>query len=122
MVRPSVGSPDTVWLRFRPSSKTKRSEPNGALSWKNRASGLCMAVQGAVKTEGAALVQRPCTGGPAQLWQAVDRGIGGGFELVNVNSGMAVGFGADRVDGWRVLAQRAAGQPWLSRMWIFRPA
>ena len=94
--------------------------PAGALSWKNQASGMCMAVQGASTVEGTVLVQRTCTGGRGQLFKVVDPGIGGGYQLVNVNSAMALGFGADRVDGWRVLAQRRAALPWLSLIWTFR--
>ncbi|MEW2121457.1 RICIN domain-containing protein, partial [Streptomyces sp. NPDC005474] len=49
-------------------------------------SGKNAAVLGDSLADGAAVVQKTVSGGPGQLWEAVDRGDGT-FSLVNINSG-----------------------------------
>ncbi|MFM9700937.1 GDSL-type esterase/lipase family protein [Streptomyces europaeiscabiei] len=47
-------------------------------------------------TNAAAVVQKTASGGPGQLWEAVDHGDGT-FSLVNINSGKCAGIGGNRV-------------------------
>ncbi|WP_281287273.1 RICIN domain-containing protein [Methylobacterium terricola] len=51
-------------------------------------SGMCVAVPGATTTPAVQLVQQPCTGSPAQTWQA--KPFGNGFTLVNQATGQCM--------------------------------
>jgi hypothetical protein len=91
---------------------------NGLVMLAVKSSGKCLTVTGGSKANGTAIVQQPCTKAAGQLWKATEKGTG--YVLTSADSGMELGLGSTRVDGWRVLAQRTAADR-KSHVWAFAP-
>ena len=84
------------------------------MTLRSRLSGKCLQVDQAGQAE-----QLACSGSDVQQWTLTQAGTG--FVLGNRRTGLVLGVGGARVDGWRVLAQHTPVAGARSQTWTFVP-
>jgi glucosylceramidase len=98
------GSADQNWIRDPYNSIVV-----GGMTytrWIDEISGQCLGVEGGSTSQGAYVVQWPCTSAGNELWARVDRG-GGYTDLVNFASGLCMGVSSGSMSAGATIVQWA---------------